>query len=159
MYGPMFENMVAGGWGYLYGAILLLQRMLLLWLIGCTVQPAGEHMWQPGYNTWQLWAMVFLHGIQVLFLLTQMPYNDRFENVVQTVVSFNQGAFFLTMGLDAWGMGFSNPGRVLNNLNMIALAVVMFAAGKAQAPQCTLCMNSWESSFELCKHTSHVELP
>ena len=62
-----------------------------MWFIAATVQPAGKEMWTPGHNAWQLWSLVVLYGLQLLFLLTQMPYNERFENVVQTVVAFNQG--------------------------------------------------------------------
>ena len=64
-----------------------------------------------------------------MFIITQMPFNERFENVVQLVVTFNQGAFFCVL---AMGDRVAEPGKIMNDLNLAAMAVVLLASLKTQ---------------------------
>ena len=34
----------------------------------------------------QLWLLTLVHVLQLAFLVLQMPFNDRFENIVQACV-------------------------------------------------------------------------
>ena len=123
LYGPLFQTYSPSsglGVGYMYGAILLLQKVSVIYCIGTTVQKVDVAV--PGAAQHSLWMLATVHLVQVLFILTQLPYNERFENIVQLVVSFNQGAFFV---VTAMGDKIDDPGTVMNNLNLAAMAVIM----------------------------------
>jgi len=82
IYKDLYNTYSGYGCAYLYGAFLLLQRMLLVWLIATTVEPAAERQ-TNAHNQWQLWGMSILNAAGLLFLLLAAPFNERFENLVQ----------------------------------------------------------------------------
>ena len=128
LYSPLFQvysPAMGLGLGYLYGAILLLQKVLVIYCIGTTVKKVD--LVEPGGAHLSLWGLAAIHLVQVLFIITQLPFNERFENIVQMVVTFNQGAFFVVLATE-----MENPGELMNNLNLVAMAVVMAASAKVR---------------------------
>ena len=131
LYGPLFQTYSPAmgiGIGYLYGAILLLQKILVIYLLGTTVKK-DDLVVPDGTSDFAMWSLAVVHGIQAVFLITNLPINERVENVVQFMVTINQGAFFVVI---AMGDRISEPGKLMNNLNLAAMAVVMLASVKVQ---------------------------
>ena len=123
IYAPLFATFACAqgmGYGYLWGGLQLVQKMLVVWLIGSTVEATNNP--DPTSKVAQLWAIAVVHALQLLLLVTEMPYNERFENFVQAVVTVNQGVFFVVLAMGSDGNS-ENTGVVLNNLNLVAMGV------------------------------------
>ena len=93
VYGPLFQKFspsLGCGYGYLFGAFLLCQKLCVIVLIGTTVkkEPAGAKD-----SAWQLFGLSVLQLLQFLFIVVERPFNEWFENIVQAVVTFAQGFF------------------------------------------------------------------
>jgi hypothetical protein len=91
-YGCLFNSFSPmGGYGWCYGILLLLQKLLTLWVIGTTISkhPSGN---APA----QTLLLALLGYIHVAFLLWQHPYVEFMENYIQAVVHACQGTFITT---------------------------------------------------------------
>ena len=65
LYGLLFETYSPAmglGIGYLYGALLLLQKVLVIYCIGTTVKKVD--LVDSGTSDHALWSLVFIHAIQ-----------------------------------------------------------------------------------------------
>ena len=137
LYGNLFTTH-AGEWGlgYLYGAMQLLQKMILVWFIASTVGYNLEESDQKAQRQAeiQLWALLAVKVVQTVFVLVFRPFNERLENVTQFIVDLTQCGFFLGLALAGLHSeeGTKDVGVLINNLNLIAIVVVMAAAMKAQ---------------------------
>jgi len=125
LYGPLFElfsgnNTIA----YLYGLVILIQKLLIIWVIGSTVQDLTHGALEEAVPK-QLYTLGALSYIQLGILVTQMPYNERFENIVQIIVTASQGTFFIVQAV-------SSDEDSLNNLNLAALIACMAGSIKTQ---------------------------
>ena len=121
----------ASNYGYMYGVLLLIQKVIVIWIIGSTVKSASaEGIPEPASSSIQLYMLAGSNYILCIFLIWQFPFNERFENLIQTIVSFCQGAFFTVMGMTA--AGEEANGGLLNNINLAAMTVVIVASMKGQ---------------------------
>ena len=99
-YGPMFTLYSANGYGRYYGAFLLVKHLFVIWIIASTVDeelasnPDTAHIGAPAAV---LVSLITMNGLQMLFLLFSMPFNDIVENVVQAVVALQQSLFFVML--------------------------------------------------------------
>jgi hypothetical protein len=136
-YAPLFKKYSAASeWGYLYGVVELVHKVLMIWLIGSSVKASADD--DPSHPSDQrpaLWCLCALHIAQAFFLLTNFPFNERFENLVQCVTSTCQSLFFLALAVTpAWveeERGKPNGG-MLTQINLVGMAVVMVASIKTQ---------------------------
>ena len=89
----MFTLYSSFGYARFYGCFLLVKHLVVIWLIASTIDqemasnPATAHLGAPA---WVLVGLMAVNGVQILFLLTNMPFNDYIENLVQMVVSLQQ---------------------------------------------------------------------
>ena len=108
---------------------------VLIWIIGSTVKATA---FAATASEGQLWGMAVIHVLQLAFIIVQYPFNDRLENIVQGVVTLEQGLFFAVMAFyssaedtkDA--IAASGVGGVLNILNLAAMGVLVVASVKTQ---------------------------
>jgi len=129
VYGPLFQLFTPrNGCSFLYGWILLVQKLLVIWLIGSTTQSLleGGGSTVPDTRGGQLISLATVHALQALFLAVQRPFNERSENVIQFVVATCQGLFFLIQYKSPEDAGS------LNLVNLIGLAACMTGALKTQ---------------------------
>ena len=119
-------------YSYLYGMLLLLHKSLTIWVLASTVKSTEQPV--RADNLYQFLLLGVMQLMQLGFIGWQHPYNERTENIVQGVVAFQQGVFYVIMVLGAAGAGIEkhNEGPVLNIVNMVAMAVLMANAIKAQ---------------------------
>jgi len=129
IYGPMFANYSGiSRFAAFYGGFLLSKTVLLILLIGTTIKTKKLASTNPGIDAEvQLWLLVILHAFQELFLITQLPFSDHIENLVQMIVTFQQGTFFAII---AWNVSSEKEvdGSFLNNVNMVGMTVLMINA-------------------------------
>lgn len=104
IYGPMFANYTANSrHAVVYGVFQLLKTLLMVGIVGTTINSKirdGETA-PPTESTVQIWTLAGLLGLQLLFLVTQYPFNDHLENWVQMIVTVQQGMFFGLLGYSA----------------------------------------------------------
>lgn len=133
VYGPLFTtHSPLGSFGHLYGMLRMLHTLLVIWLIGSTIKTTAKGIESPpSDNAHQLIALAFTHWAQTVIIFTQWPYNERAENVIQMFVSGCQGAFFFTLGRTV--AGDEPDANQLNNINLLAMTVVVVASAKGSA--------------------------
>jgi hypothetical protein len=155
IYAPLFKKYSAASeWGYLYGVFELVHKVLMIWLIGSSVKASADD--DPSHPSDQrpaLWCLCALHIAQALFLITQFPFNERFENIVQFFTSGCQGMFFLALAITpAWAEEERGKpdGGMLTQINLAGMAVVMIASIKAQVSGMQKKVMKMKKNFYLC---------
>ena len=136
VYGPLFKKYSPRsgcGFGYLFGPFLLAQKFMVVIVLGSSV--SKKSIATPADSAGQLLGLSVLQLLQFLFIVIERPFNEYFENLVQAVVTFAQGAFFASMWLSALKTGPEGEGlgEFLNFCNLLAVAVVTAASIKSQA--------------------------
>jgi len=133
VYGPLFTLFSPlGSFSHLYGMFRMLHTLLVIWIIGSTVEATAAGIDSPpSNNSSQLFALAGVHWAQAAFLITQWPFNERVENVIQMFISGCQGLFFFTVADTA--AGNKVDADQLNNINMVAMTVLAAASAKGSA--------------------------
>lgn len=132
-YGPMFANYAGNStFGYLYGFLLLIHKLAVVWALGSTVKGATAKAAEADTPT--LWVLCCVTGLQALFLLLQRPFNDRVENFVQFIVHIQQTLFFalLLQHSQAGTEGSTLDGSLLNGVNVAPAALLIVNSGRSQ---------------------------
>jgi len=107
VYGPLFNAYSpVSKWGYLYGVLLLIEKLLTLWVIGGTVKPSIN---PSGNASVQLFGLAFIRVSTMYFILDNSPFNEGTENAFQFVVAACQGCFFMLLGLQQGGFVGGSP--------------------------------------------------
>ena len=96
IYAPMYDNYAMGQrFSYHYGGYQLLHKVVLICVIGSSIKGVdplthdtileGDPTSTPDdsgpYVT--LWILALVNFLHLMFLLMQMPYNERLENITQ----------------------------------------------------------------------------
>jgi hypothetical protein len=114
------------------------QKMVVLWIIGSSVKvPKFDELGNelpvvPEDAALQLVLLGIVQALQVLFILIQLPFNERFENIVQVSTAAQQGAFFIILGMTSMGVGPEEPGAIMNYFNLAGMSIVILASLKTQ---------------------------
>ena len=123
------------GFGYLFGVVELLQKAVIICIIATTI-PAGDDpdaddavgsVDHSISSALQLWCLGGVNLALLGMLMFTQPFNERFENVVQSAVIVSQGGFFVSMALNASDIGVSDDhlGELLNMCNLIGIGAYM----------------------------------
>jgi hypothetical protein len=110
----------------------------MIWIIGTSCKPSAETELEDAQEAdaskTQLFLLSLLCLVHVVFLLTQLPYNERLENILQAAVKLEHAGIFFVM---AWFAGSQQAvGGILNTLNLLAVTLLIISSIKTQVFAC-----------------------
>ena len=156
-YGPLFASFSPlSEYGYLYAMLKMLHTLVCVWIVGSSIKasPIGHPSESQATNHGtlvrtltptlpltltptrsnsdpyqaQLWTLVVVTALQILFLLFQVPFNERIENLIQIFTAGCQTWFFYLLAMTP-AAEVPDP-AALNNVNMLAMMILMAASLK-----------------------------